>query len=143
MTRTLFCGKLLAGDVSMKRWMIKDHILILALVIATGGWSLCCCDFVFGDQAFMTIEGRIAAIDTFKSTVTVKALFTRPIITHKNITLFIGPKTKILISGSAVSIFDLTVGGEVDVKYVEKEDIPEALSITVTNSAGIPRNPSF
>jgi hypothetical protein len=78
------------------------------------------------------VEGKINAIDTFKSTVTVKSLLVYPLITYRDITLFVGPNTKIMRLGSAISIFDLTMGAPVNVKYAEKDDLSDALQITVT-----------
>ena len=103
-------------------------ILVFGILIS----SPCFPKDAFGQQNIRTAEGRINAIDTFKSTVSVKSLMAYPLIKYNDVTLFVGPNTKITRLGSAMSIFDLTMGAPVDIKYAEKDDISDALLITVT-----------
>ena len=90
----------------MIRGCIAALILVLVILIS----SLCCLKDSFAQQNIQTAEGRISAIDTFKSTITVKSLLIHPIITYKDVVLFVGPNTKITRQGSAINIFDLTMG---------------------------------
>jgi hypothetical protein len=103
-------------------------ILVFGISISSLGLS----KDALGQQNIQTAEGRINAIDTFKSTVTVKSLLVHPIITYKDVTLFVGPNTKITRQGGVISIFDLTMGAPVSVRYAEKEDVSDALLIAVT-----------
>jgi len=107
--------------------MGRNYIFILVLVIVTGGWILHHYESVSGAQAFMTTEGKIVAIDTFKSIITVKSLVQYPNLAYKETLLFVAPNSKIMKGGSVLSIFDLTIGSPVTVKYVEEPVIPDTL----------------
>ena len=107
--------------------MVRNYILILLLTIAAGGWALNHCEAAFGAQATKTTEGRIVAIDTFKSIITVKSLVQYPNIAYKEILLFVGPDAKMMKSSNVLSIFDLNIGNSVTVKYIEEPIIPDTL----------------
>ena len=110
--------------------MVKGCAAALILVSGISIFSLCCPDSLNG-QSTHDVEGKISAIDTFKSIIIVKSLSLHPIIAYKDVTLFVGPDTKIMRKGSAISIFDIAMGNPVNVKYADKESTPEALLITV------------
>lgn len=113
--------------------MIRAYSIIIMLAIAAGGWALNYCETAFGAQAIIAVEGKISAIDTFKSTVTIKSLAVYPIITYKENLLFVAPNSKIMKSGNVLSIFDLTMGCPVSAKYIEESVAPNTLvSMTVT-----------
>ena len=112
--------------------MFRGCIVKLILVFGILTAFFCYPKDSFAQQDIQTVEGRLSAIDTFKSTITVKSLLLDPIIVYKDVTLFVGPDTKLMRQGDTISIFDLTMGSPVSVKYVDKIDTPEALSITVT-----------
>ena len=112
--------------------MIRGGIGALILVAVILMSSAYCLNDGLAQQNIRAAEGRIYAIDTFKSTITVRSLLFDPVIVYKNVTLFVGPNTKMMRLGSAISIFDLTMGSPVNVKYADNGDTPEALSITVT-----------
>ena len=113
--------------------MVKNVILILVLTIAVGGSALNHCEVCFGAQTILAAEGKIDAIDTFKSTVTVKSLALYPTITYKEIPLFVASNSKIMKHGSVLSIFDLTMGAPVVVKYIDEPVAPNTLvSMTIT-----------
>lgn len=113
--------------------MSRNYILILVLTIATGWWALNRCEAAFGAQITIAVEGKVSAIDTFKSTITVKSLALYPVITYKEVLLFVAPNSKIIRGGSDLSIFDLTMGCPVSVKYIEEPVAPNTLvSMTVT-----------
>jgi hypothetical protein len=112
--------------------MIRGCIVTLVLVFGILISSFCCPKDILAQQTMRETEGRISGIDTFKSTVNVKSLMLYPVIVYKDVTLFVGPDTKITRQGSAISIFDLTMGCPVNVQYADKVGIPEALSIMVT-----------
>ena len=111
--------------------MIRDWIITLILASGILISSFCYTGDSFGAQTIRVVEGKISAIDTFKSTVTVKFLIISPVIVYNEIIIFIGPNTKIMRSGSTMNIFDLGVSNTINVKYIEKDSGPEALSITV------------
>ena len=111
--------------------MIRGCIVALILALGILISSPCCPKDSFDKQNIHAAEGRISAIDTFKSTVTVKSLMFDPIITYNDVTLFIGPNTKIVSKGSVISIFDLVMGNLVNVKYTDSDDVSEASLITV------------
>lgn len=112
--------------------MIRVCIVTLILVSGILIFFPFCPKYSFAQKNIHAAEGRISAIDTFKSTVTVKSLMVYPVIIYKDVTLFVGPNTKMMRLGSAISIFDLTMGCPVNIEYADKVDIPEALLITVT-----------
>ena len=112
----------------MIRGFIVTSVLAFGILIASPYIP----NDAFGQQNIRSAEGRINAIDTFKSTVGVKSLIAYPLIKYNSVTLFVGPNTKIMRQGSAISIFDLTMGAPVNIKYAEKDDVSDALQITVT-----------
>ncbi len=111
--------------------MIKYCTVVLILILVTLTHSTCYSADSFDEQDIGTAEGRISAIDTFKSTITVKSLMSYPVIAYNDIALLIGPNTKIMRSGSAISIFDITMGSHANVRYVDKDGAAEALSIKI------------
>ncbi|MCX5678961.1 MAG: hypothetical protein NTY76_07665 [Candidatus Omnitrophica bacterium] len=112
--------------------MLRGCIVILILTFGILIFSPSCPKDSLAQQNIRAVEGKIYAIDTFKSTVTVKSLMLAPVIKYSDVTLFVGPNTKIKRLGSDISIFDLTMGCPVNVQYADKVGTPEALSITVT-----------
>lgn len=112
--------------------MTKGSIITLILVFGILTAFFCIPNDVSCQQNIRAMEGKINAIDTFKSTVTIKSLMVYPLITYRDVTLFVGPNTKIMRLGSAISIFDLTMGAPVTVKYAEKDDLSDAIQIVVT-----------
>jgi len=111
--------------------MIRGCIVTLILAFGIFISSPCCPTDSSDEQSIYVAEGRISAIDTFKSTVTVKSLIAYPIIKYNEVTLFVGPDTKIIYKGGAMSIFDFVMGNLVNAKYAGKDDILEALLITI------------
>ena len=112
--------------------MIKRRMGALILMFAILTSSSCYAKDDFDGQDIFAAEGKISAIDTFKSTVTVKSLMLYPVIKYKEVNLFISPSTKIMNKSGPISIFDLIMGNPVEVKYAGKDDILEALLIKVT-----------
>ena len=110
--------------------MIRGCIVTLILGLGILAASTCCPEDSYDIYA---VEGRISAIDTFKSTISVKSLITYPVITYNVVTFFIGPDTTITRkdNSSINSIFDLVMGNLVNIKYVNKDDNLEALQIIV------------
>lgn len=108
--------------------MIRCYIVILILALGILISSPC----YGGDtRDIYAVEGRISAIDTFRSTIIVKSLVVYPVIKHSEATFFIGPDTEIKRSGSAMSIFDLCMGSTVNIRCVRKDADWEALQITI------------
>ncbi|MBU0881039.1 MAG: hypothetical protein KJ584_05290 [Candidatus Omnitrophica bacterium] len=113
--------------------MMRNFILILVLTIAAGGLALNHCEVCLGAQTVLAAEGKIDAIDTFKSTVTVKSLALYPTITYREIPLFVASNSKIMKHGSVLSIFDLTMGAPVAVEYIKESGAPNTLvNMTIT-----------
>lgn len=112
--------------------MIRACISILILVFVMSTPYSCYSKDSFDEEYVYTAEGKISAIDTFRSTINVKVLTLQPVLRHNDITLFIGPNTKMMYKGSAISIFDFTMGSPVNITYVNKGDTLEALQIMVT-----------
>jgi len=112
--------------------MIRGCAAILILAFGILISFSCHAEDNFDGQNIFAAEGKISAIDTFKSTVTVKSLILYPVIKYKEVNLFISPSTKIMNKSGPISIFDLIMGNPVEVKYAGKDDILEALLIKVT-----------
>ncbi|MFH1552723.1 MAG: hypothetical protein ABID83_03700 [Candidatus Omnitrophota bacterium] len=113
--------------------MVKNVILVLVLTISAGALALNHCEVCFGAQTILAAKGKIAAIDTFKSTITVKSLALYPTITYSEIPLFVASNSKIMKLGNVLSIFDLTMGAPVAVNYIEGPVAPHTLvSMTIT-----------
>jgi hypothetical protein len=111
----------------------RSFISVLVLLIGVAQATPCFCETRRYDQAVKSAEGKINAIDTFKSSIVVKSFIYYPIITYKEVLLFVKPGAKMMKGGSDISIFDLTIGSPVDVKYVEEEAPPDTLvSLYVT-----------
>ena len=112
--------------------MIRNYATALLLAFGILISSHCCPKDSFGQQIVYNIEGKISKIDTFRSIVTVKVLFLSPVIVYKEISLFVGPNTKITHKGEDADIFDLLMGSSVAARYIDKDGKLEALDIAVT-----------
>ena len=113
--------------------MFRVCIVTLILTLGILIFSPCCTADSSDNRVIYVVAGKISAIDTFKSTIIVKSLVTQPVISYINVDIFIGPDTKVMRKDniSINSIFDLVIGNLVNVRYVYKDDVPEALQITV------------
>jgi hypothetical protein len=114
--------------------MIKHCVVALMFVFGILAVSSCCFGGSLDEQNIYSAEGKISAIDTFRSTVIVKSLLIYPVIKYQDVTLFVGPNTKITSPDGSIDIFDFTIGTPVNVKYVNKNDVSEALLIAVTKA---------
>jgi hypothetical protein len=96
-------------------------------------FSQCCPADDSEDQVIYVVSGKISAIDTFKSTITVKSFMSQPVIKYINVDIFIGPDTKIMRKNniSISSIFDLVMGNVINVRFYYKDTVPQALQIEV------------
>ena len=114
--------------------MIRVCIVTLILALGILIFSQYCPAYSPDNKEISTVVGRISEIDTFRSTIIVKSLVTYPVITYTNVSILIRPDTKIMRKDSISinSIFDFVIGNLVNVRYVYKDDVPEALQITVT-----------
>ena len=116
--------------------MNRSIVLSLSLILALGILIFsprCPADSSDGQDIYV-VAGKISVIDTFRSTITVKSLVIHPVISYTNVDILIKPDTKITRKDniSINSIFDLVIGNLVNVRYVYRDDVPEALQITVT-----------
>ncbi len=113
--------------------MIRACIITLILAIGMLIFSRYCPADSSENQNVYIVAGKLYAIDTFKSTVTIKSLITYPVIAYNIATFFVGPDTTIMRKDnvSINSIFDLVMGNLVNIKYINKDDNLEALQIIV------------